>query len=216
MIDWTSLATETWATAKARRKLEHLMLIFYEWHPLLPLGRFQTLVAGLWEPDAATLAMIEQDWLTIQRLAIEGRRSRSQREPNPALGAATKGAGHGSISRAWSLKQPFVGWIYRAMAGSSPPPPRTVALDPEQEFERGISARFASIEGKTIAQVATLLGISAGERQVVRRASHPGLCGREGARAVWRVRPIRHRTQDGPTRREGPTRRVDVVSELRP
>src|SRR3954454_22261005 len=46
MIDWASLPSETWATAKARHKLERLMLIFYESHPLLPIGRFKTLVAG--------------------------------------------------------------------------------------------------------------------------------------------------------------------------
>jgi DNA mismatch repair protein MutH len=162
MIDWDALGNEVWPTAKARQKLEHLMLIFYDWHPLLPLGRFRTLVAGIWEPDIETLATLEQDWLTIQGLAVAGRRAEVSESLTRALGAATKGPGHGSISRAWSLKQPFVGWIYRTMAGVTPPPPRTVTRDPEAEFESLMAARFATIESKTVKDVAEYVGMPIG------------------------------------------------------
>ena len=90
MIDWKSLPAETWESAHARRKLEHLMLIFYEWSPLRPLGYFKTLEAALWKPDANTLAVIEQDWRVIQQLEIEGRRAEVSESLTQSLGAATK------------------------------------------------------------------------------------------------------------------------------
>jgi DNA mismatch repair protein MutH len=162
MIDWKSLPTETWATAHARRKLEHLMLIFYEWSPFRPLGYFSTLAAGLWKTDANTLAALEQDWLVIQKLEIEGRRAEVSESLTKSLGAATKGPGHGSTSRAWSLKQPFVGWIYRSMTGQTPLPMRTQVRDPEQEFERAMLAKLRAVEGKTIVDVATRVGMTVG------------------------------------------------------
>jgi DNA mismatch repair protein MutH len=162
MIDWRSLPDESWETALARRKLEHLMLIFYEWSPLRPIGYFKTLVAGLWKPDDETLAALEQDWMTIQRLAIEGRIHEASESLTTSLGAATKGAGHGSKTRAWSLKQPFVGWIYRAMSGSATVSPTRLPKDPEGEFEAVTLARLESIEGQTIAAVAASLGRQVG------------------------------------------------------
>ena len=158
MIDWTSLPSETWETAHARRKLENLMLIFYRWAPLRPIGSFETLVAGLWKPDPATLATIEQDWLAIQRLAIEGRINDASESLTKALGAATKGAGHGSTTRAWSFKQPFVSWIYRAMSGRVPISPSQPSVDPEGHFESATLARFRTIEGTTIDAVASSIG----------------------------------------------------------
>ena len=104
-----SLASETWLTATARGKLEHSLLVFYEWSPLRPMGFFKVLEAGIWSPDAATLQTIEQDWARSSDSRSTGRRDEVSESLTILLGAATKGAGHGSTSRAWSLKQPFVG-----------------------------------------------------------------------------------------------------------
>ena len=96
MIDWASLPTETWATAKARYKLEHLMLYLLRVAPA-PAARVGSgrSSRALWEPDAETMAMLEQDWLDDPAVAIEGRRPRSARASRTALGAATKGPATG-------------------------------------------------------------------------------------------------------------------------
>ncbi len=162
MINWQSLPTETWETARARRKLEHLMLIFYAWSPLVPMGRFQALVAGLWKPDPETMLVLENDWHTIQRLEIEGRRGEVSESLTQALGAATKGVGHGSTSRAWSLKQPFVSWIYGSMVGRRVvrPPVRPIIRDPQAAFEATTIAQLATLKGLTVGEVASRSGLS--------------------------------------------------------
>jgi len=161
MIDWVNLPLETWSTATARQKLEHLMLVFYEWSPFRPMGFFKVLAAGIWTPDAASLEAIERDWTTIRQLEIDGRRAAASESLTALLGAATKGAGHGSTSRAWSLKQPFVGWIYRSMVGEVQVPPATkIRVDPAAEFERAVLAKLRLVEGKTIREVARIAGTS--------------------------------------------------------
>ena len=110
---------ETWDTAHARHKLERLLLIFYKWEPFRPIASFETLAAGIWSPDAESWTGMRADWELIRGLVVAGRRAEVSESLTRLLGAATKGPGHGSISRAWSLKQPFVGWIYRQMTGDA-------------------------------------------------------------------------------------------------
>jgi DNA mismatch repair protein MutH len=138
MIDFQRLASETWDTATVRRKLDHLLLIFYGWEPLQPIARFQTLCAGIWRPDESTLSGIRSDWETIANLARGGRRDEVSESLTSILGAATKGRGHGSTTRAWSLKQPFVSWLYGLTRGTESAPIATADPDPAAAFEAHI------------------------------------------------------------------------------
>jgi DNA mismatch repair protein MutH len=137
MIDFDRLAVETWETAHARHKLERLLLIFYRWEPYRPIASFQTLAAGIWSPDAESWAGMRSDWELVHGLAVAGRRHQVSESLTRLLGAATKGRGHGSFSRAWSLKQPFVGWIYRQMTSGTAV---NVIMDddPAKTFEQGV------------------------------------------------------------------------------
>ena len=119
MIDFAALPLQTWDTAAVRKKLDQMLMIFYGWEPLQPIARFKTLAAGIWSPDSSTLQTIRADWQTIRDLVAAGRRDQVSESLTSILGAATKGPGHGSRSRAWSLKQPFVGWLYKEMAGKA-------------------------------------------------------------------------------------------------
>ncbi len=62
------------------------------------------------------------------------------------------------MSRAWSLKQPFVGWIYREMTGDEPVPSETAAPDPAAEFEARTLATLSSYVGRPFDQLASLAG----------------------------------------------------------
>jgi DNA mismatch repair endonuclease MutH len=175
MINFERLGGEVWDTASVRKKLERLLLIFYGWEPLLPIARFRTLAAGIWSPDEETWRAVEADWLSIQSLVLAGRRNEVSESLTRVLGAATKGTGHGSISRAWSLKQPFVGWIYRSMAGPELLAPRPIVDDdPAKAFEDQTLTRMRPFVGLTFDALAAHVGRS-------------GLGGKAGAAVVVRA-----------------------------
>jgi DNA mismatch repair protein MutH len=158
MIDFNALAMQTWDAADVRKKLDRMLMIFYGWEPLQPIARFKTLATGVWAPDESTLRTIRADWERIRELVASGRRVEVSESLSSILGAATKGAGHGSTSRAWSLKQPFVGWLYREMTGSEPLPAPTSAADPAAAFENMVLALLQPHIGRTFESLAEATG----------------------------------------------------------
>lgn len=160
MIDFERLEAERWESASVRKKLDKMLLIFYGWHPLQPIARFRTLAAGVWSPDAETWRAVEADWRRIQSLVAAGRRSEVSESLTRVLGAATKGPGHGSISRAWSLKQPFVGWIYASMTEKAPIAIDVVAVDPAAAFESKTLAGLRPYVGMSFDALAEAAGRS--------------------------------------------------------
>ena len=180
MIDFEGLALETWATAHARHKLQRLLLIFYRWEPFRPIASFQTLAAGIWSPDAESWSGMKADWELIRGLAAAGRRQDVSESLTRLLGAATKGPGHGSVSRAWSLKQPFVGWIYRQMTGDAQLDV-VPDSDPAAVFEADVLVMLRSRVGATLDTLggAPGAGKAAGARSVRRLLGLPAT-GRSG------------------------------------
>jgi DNA mismatch repair protein MutH len=170
MIDFDALPAETWETASVRKKLDDLLLIFYRWDPLLPIARFQTLAAEIWRPDDESLRQMRLDWEAVRELVVSGRRDEVSEGSTRLLGAATKGRGHGSRDRAWSLKQTFVGFIYRSFAGAVSLT-GTAAPDPAAAFERSVLARLDPFIGRSLADI----------------ASHVGLAGRGGKAASAQI-----------------------------
>ena len=192
MIDFDRLAKEVWETASVRKKLDRMLLIFYGWQPLQPISRFKALAGGVWSPDAETWLAVEADWRTIQSFVVAGRRSEVSESLTRVLGAATKGPGHGSISRAWSLKQPFVGWIYRSMTGDAPPAMEVVAEDPARVFEAEVLARLRphigqSFDALAIATGRAGLGGKAGVAATVRSLLGQPVHGRTGEFARYGI-----------------------------
>jgi DNA mismatch repair endonuclease MutH len=158
MINFATLAGQSWESAEVRKKLAHMLMIFYGWEPLQPIARFRTLAAGIWKPDESTLKTIQADWQTVRDLVASGRREEVSESLTSILGAATKGPGHGSRSRAWSLKQPFVSWLYMEMAGKEPVPAPSAARDPASEFERSVLDLLTPHVGRRFDALARLVG----------------------------------------------------------
>lgn len=158
MIDFQRLVTEDWESASVRKKLDKMLLIFYGWQPLQPISRFKTLAAGVWSPDAETWLAVEADWRAIHSLVVAGRRSEVSESLTRVLGAATKGPGHGSISRAWSLKQPFVGWIFRSMTEKVSVAIDVLAEDPAAVFETETLVRLLPYVGRSFDDLAEATG----------------------------------------------------------
>jgi DNA mismatch repair endonuclease MutH len=158
MIDFPALVGQSWDAASVRKKLDRMLMIFYGWEPLQPIARFRTLAAGIWTPDQSTLKTIRADWERIRDLVACGNRDQVSESLSTILGAATKGPGHGSRSRAWSLKQPFVGWLFKEMAGTEPGPTTSSAVDPAAAFESHILSELAPHVGMTFDRLANGVG----------------------------------------------------------
>ena len=184
MINFNTLPGEQWESAPVRRKLNDLLLVFYKWDPLLPIARFETLAAEIWQPDSESLRQMQRDWEAVQRLVTAGRRNEVSEGSTRLLGAATKGIGHGSTSRAWSLKQTFVGFIYRSLV-SAPAIPTTTAFDPGATFEREVLARMEPYIGRSFDALAAVVGRAdrsgkAASAQIVRALVGERAKGRSG------------------------------------
>src|SRR4029079_13259333 len=108
--------------------------------------------------DQNSLRTIRADWERIRDLVASGERDQVSESLSSILGAATKGRGHGSRSRAWSLKQPFVGWLFKEMAGAEPMPAASAAVDPAAAFESHILSVLAPCVGMTFDRLANTFG----------------------------------------------------------
>ena len=173
MIDWKSLSAKLGRALALDDKLEHLMLIFYEWSPLRPSGYFKTLEAALWKkPDANTLAVIEQDWRVIQQLEIEGRRAEVSESSDAVTWSGDKGTGSRLDLKSMVVEAAVRRVDYRSMTVRQPPPAGTRARDPELEFENVMRAKLRSIEGKTITDVARMIGTTVGRDKSASRSRH--------------------------------------------
>lgn len=154
MIDFDALPSEDWETALVRKKLDDLLLIFYRWDPLFPMSRFTTLAAEIWQPDEESLRQMRVDWERVRSLVRTNRRHEVSEGSTRLLGAATKGSGHGSTSRAWALKQTFVGYIYLSFVNGGRAAPTTDVADPGMAFERAVLERTAPFVGRSLAELA--------------------------------------------------------------
>ena len=156
MIDFAVLPVERWETAAVRKKVDDLLLVFYRWDPLFPIARFETLAAEIWQPDDESMRQMKVDWESVRDLVRQGRREEVSEGSTRLLGAATKGPGHGSQSRAWSLKQTFVGFIYRSITAKESMP-TSAGLDPGATFERAALARMEPYIGRSLADLAKIV-----------------------------------------------------------
>jgi DNA mismatch repair endonuclease MutH len=185
MINFASLPAETWERADVRKKLDRMLMIFYGWEPLQPIARFRTLAAGVWTPDESSIATIRKDWERIRGIVAAGQHEQLSESLSAILGAATKGRGHGSTTRAWSLKQPFVTWLYQEMSGREAIPNPPTSPNPAAAFEARIIEAFEPYVGLDFASLAQAVGREdkigkAAVAQVVRAIVGERTSGRSG------------------------------------
>lgn len=190
MIDYGALVTESWASAKIRKKIEKILFVFYyhvdKGNPL------DTVIEEtvLWIPQADLLPQIESDWSVVQRKVLKGLAHEISEGDGRVLGAATKGAGGGKLvdqpnnpairakPRAWALKPSLTTWLYeKERLGGKPIVALRDALNlkPADSFEDAVLKRLKAYERKTLAEVAKELKVplskaKSGAAVLVRRA----------------------------------------------
>lgn len=178
--DTPSLLDETFETSHAKKKLESLVLVFYEYAKETDALDLKVLLVEHWTPDASELRMIREDWEVIRSYVNEGKAHLISEGLTNLLGACTKGAkGSDRVKqakspeeakpRAFALKQTFVTQIYQRLAnqraGKTPEP--EVHLDgmdlyrkSKDRFEEFVAKRLNKYSGRTTAQICDELGIT--------------------------------------------------------
>lgn len=190
MIDYGALVTESWPTAKIRKKIERILFVFY--YHVDKGDPLNTIVEEtvLWIPEADLLPQIESDWSVVQRKVLEGLAHEISEGDGRVLGAATKGAGGGHLvdqprnpavrakPRAWALKPALTTWLYEKERSGNKPIVAlrdALKLKATDNFEDAVLRRLKAYERMTLAEVAKELGVplskaKSGAAVLVRRA----------------------------------------------
>lgn len=174
MIDYGALVDETWQTAKVRKKIEKILFVFYyhvdKGNPL------DTVIEEtvLWIPQGELLPQLRSDWSVVRKKVLDGLAHEISEGDGRVLGAATKGAGGGKLvdqprnqavrakPRAWALKPALTTWLYEEKRAGKKPVISlrdALKLKPAEGFEDAVLQRLESYEGRTLAEVAKLLGV---------------------------------------------------------
>ncbi len=179
--DVPSLLDESFETSHAKKKLESLVLVFYEYAKDTAVLDLKVLLVDHWMPDASELRMIREDWEVIRSYVNDGKAHLISEGLTNLLGACTKGAkGTDRVKqarsqeqakpRAFALKQAFVTQIYERLlsqrAGGKAPEPE-IHLDgmdlyrkAKDRFEDFVTKRLNKYAGKTTVQICDELGIT--------------------------------------------------------
>ena len=176
-----SILKETFDTSHAKKKLNSLVLVFYEYAKGTAVLDLKVLLVDHWMPDATELRMIREDWELIRSYVKAGDAHLISEGLTNILGACTKGAkGTDRVKqannkekakpRAFALKQAFVTQIYERLlnqrSGGKAPEPE-IHLDgmnlyrkAKDRFEDFVTKRLNKYAGKTTVQICDELGIT--------------------------------------------------------
>ena len=176
-----SILKETFDTSHAKKKLNSLVLVFYEYAKGTAVLDLKVLLVDHWMPDATELRMIREDWELIRSYVKAGDAHLISESLTNILGACTKGAkGTDRVKqannkekakpRAFALKQAFVTQIYERLlnqrSGGKAPEPE-IHLDgmdlyrkAKDRFEDFVTKRLNKYAGKTTVQICDELGIT--------------------------------------------------------
>lgn len=177
MMDYMELVHETWTSASVRKKLEHILFVFFVIEPI-DLMTSTVRAVELWEAQEGDRAMFQIDWEGTQRKVIAGQAHHLSEEDDRVLAARRKGTGKGkdlreqpnstelAPSRAWALKSWFTRQILkekvlrvpfeRAYDHFLPEILASRTLDPA---EQGILRLLRPLEGLTLRSVAERFGV---------------------------------------------------------
>jgi DNA mismatch repair protein MutH len=166
MIDYHSLATEHWSSATIRRKLGHILFVYYQWLPTALLNELVVTDVAEWRPGDDVTRTFEADWRAVQQLVIAGRAQDISERLGVALVAATKGPGGPpsrsqpfspvpAAQRAWALKPAFLKGVLEQHRGRS-----TRVFEVTTTLEDRAFRALAGRAGRRIVDVETDLGLA--------------------------------------------------------
>lgn len=168
---------ENFETSHAKKKLESVLLVFYDWVKGVSIMDLKIDLVDLWSPDINELRMIKEDWETIKSLIEKGEAHNLSEGMTNILGASTKGAkgqdrpqaNNDSIRakpRAFALKQSFINHIYNQLKNPMRKPQIHTSIKgielyrkSNKRFEDFVVGGLNKFAGKTTIQICKELKI---------------------------------------------------------
>lgn len=175
-LDFYSIVKEDWITSHCYRKLNRMVLVFFEHEAEDRLsGRILghvlfDLQSERWSGDAELLA---QDWHVIRDLVVEGRAHELSESLTGLLAASTTGVGGGrdflsqpyssepAKRRAFSLKPSYTGVLWREVLQPNAFDTLTSApaFNPQMHPREFLRSRLIPLTGKSLSQIAVQYGV---------------------------------------------------------
>jgi DNA mismatch repair protein MutH len=171
IIDYMTLADETWETASVRKKLK-VLFVFFEHLDDTPKQLFPIRGIRLWEPDTRTNALLRVDWERVRVKVRQARAHELSESDGAIMGPCTKGATGASLRsqpfseiqakpRAWALKPSFTWQLYQVVTKSKPVESllEDFGLSAADQFEDRLVDRFSRFVGRSVEDVGAELQV---------------------------------------------------------
>ncbi len=170
-INYEKLIKETWTTASIRKKVEHVLFIFYEHIPEKPKSEFVTLRVLLWDARVTDMKFFERDWTKIWTVVDEGRAHELSESLTTYIGACTSGIGRLvpqpksktlAKERSFSFKPTFTRqlWEERIEGVKFESLVNNLNILDVDDFEEKVLAHLKKFHGKSIGELAKGFGVS--------------------------------------------------------
>ena len=167
MIDYFSIAEETWENASVRKKLK-ILFVFFEHLREAPKDQFPVLDFHLWTPDDRTNALLRFDWERVRKKVRHGLAHELSESDGRIMGPCTKSVNATSRRkqpfsdipakpRAFALKPAFTLEIFRQLRSR---PARVTIGGPPDDFESRLVTRFTPFVGRRVDDVADELEVA--------------------------------------------------------
>ena len=171
MMDYFAVAKEEWDKAYVRKKLNHILFVFFETDPQTPVADWVTKEVFLWSPSDSDNEVFEVDYDGIRRKVLLGKAEELSEGDSEYLAAARKGAGKGkdlvdqpfgpkAPSRAFSFKQCFTRFILEQRKGGFESLSKKLGVSKLSEFEAAVLSRYEDYKGKSVGELALRFGVS--------------------------------------------------------
>lgn len=186
MINYETLATETWTASSFLKKCSSMLLLFYEYiKDVSVIDRKFVIDPLLYRLPEEDRAQIRRDWETIQAKVKAGKAHELSEGDTFYLGACRKGSGGPNEklrkqpfsdipakARAFSFKQGYVDFILAGHINNL----GSLGVAETLTFEDATRARFAPFIGKTIEELS--VSLSTHKASSMQKGFHRGLAER--------------------------------------
>lgn len=169
MIDYVRLVSEEWEAASVRKKLDHILFIYFMWERGVDGLHAPTDSFVFWRPDPVFLERCRSDWEFVREKVRLGKAHELSESDGLALRPARKGDGltrqprssQLAHRRAWALK-PDVTWAIRLEAqgrAQFESLAESLGVATQAELEDAALRHFHRFVGRTVGEAADAVGV---------------------------------------------------------